>query len=150
MSDEIPFKKGDRCPVCGRPIDYLERKVVKGNGTQHVYYYARHVINNENGQKKVKKCYLGAETYDYVSRKNYDLGLTFRGMATDPAQRLAEYVNSAVERLSAQLEGDTLDPEQARSWLNALREVTAKLQSLADALEKYAREHEGKETEVWA
>jgi len=69
LSGGIPFKKGDTCPVCGRPIDYIEKKVVKGNGTQHVYYYARHIIVDENGQKKVKKCYLGAEAYDYVSRK---------------------------------------------------------------------------------
>jgi hypothetical protein len=141
----IPFKKGDRCPVCGRPIDYIERRVVKGNGTQHVYYYARHIIVDENGQKKVKKCYLGAETYDYVSRKNSDLGIVFMGLTVDPAQRLTEYVNSVTDKLSVKIEGGALDPEQARSWLNALREAAARLQSLADALEKYLKEREGKE-----
>ena len=141
----VPFRKGDTCPICGRPIDYIEKKVVKGNGTQHIYYYARHLVIDENGQKKIKKCYLGAETYDYVSRKNYDLGLTLRGLAVDPVTRLTEYVNSAVERLSVKIEGGTLDPEQARSWLNALREAVTRLQSLADRLEKYVRENEGKE-----
>jgi len=145
LSGGIPFKKGDTCPVCGRPIDYIEKKVVKGNGTQHVYYYARHIIIDENGQKKVKKCYLGAEAYDYVSRKHSDLGIVFTGLTVDPIQRLTEYINSAVEKLNARIDGGTLDPEQARSWLNALREVAAKLQSLADALEKYVRENEGKE-----
>jgi hypothetical protein len=145
LGSGIPFKKGDMCPICGRPIDYIEKKVVKGNGTQHVYYYARHIIVDENGQKKVKKCYLGAETYDYVSRKNYDLGIVFMGLAVDPVTRLVEYINSAANKLSARIEGGALDLEQARSWLNALREATAKLQSLADALEKYVREHEGKE-----
>jgi len=144
-SGSIPYKKGGTCPVCGRPIDYIEKKVVKGNGTQHVYYYARHIIDDESGQKKVKKCYLGAETYDYVTRKNYDLGMVFMGMAVDPVTRLTEYVNSAAERLSDKIEGGTLDPEQARSWLNALREAIMKLQSLADTLEKYVRENESNE-----
>jgi hypothetical protein len=150
LGSDVPFKKGDRCPVCGRPIDYIERRVVKGNGTEHVYYYARHIVVDENGQKKVKKCYLGAETYDYVSRKNYDLGIVFMGMAVDPVMRLTEYVNSAVSRLNVRIEGGTLDPERAKSWLNALREATAKLQTLVDALEKYVREHGSKEAEAQA
>ena len=145
MSGGIPFKKGDTCPVCGRPIDYIEKKVVKGNGTQHVYYYARHIIIDENGQKKVKKCYLGAEAYDYVSRKHSDLGIVFTGLTVDPAKRLTEYINSAVEKLNAKMDSGTLSLEEARSWLNALRETIAKLQSLADVLEKYMRENEGKE-----
>ncbi len=70
MSGGIPFKKGDMCPVCGRPIDYIERKVVKGNGTQHVYYYARHVIVDENGQKKIKKCYLCLRRYLSLYRRS--------------------------------------------------------------------------------
>ena len=129
------------CPRCGRPIDWIERRVKNG----HVYIYAYHYVKDENGKRKVKKCYLGADRYDYVSRKNYDLGTTFRGMAYSEADRFSEYFNSAANKLNARIEGGTLDPEQARSWLNALREVTAKLQSLADALEKYVREHEGKE-----
>ena len=141
----VPFRKGDTCPVCGRPIDYIEKKVVKGNGTQHIYYYARHIIVDENGQKKVKKCYLGAEAYDYVSRKHSDLGIVFMGLTVDPVQRLTDYVNSAVEKLNVKIEGGALSPEQARSWLNAVREATARLQSLADRLEKYVRENEGKE-----
>ena len=145
MSGGIPFKKGDTCPVCGRPIDYIEKKVVKGNGTQHVYYYASHIIIDENGQKKVKKCYLGAEAYDYVSRKHSDLGIVFTGLTVDPAKRLTEYINSAVEKLNAKMDSGTLSLEEARSWLNALRETIAKLQSLADVLEKYMRENEGKE-----
>jgi len=145
LSGGIPFKKGDTCPVCGRPIDYIEKKVVKGNGTQHIYYYARHIIIDENGQKKVKKCYLGAEAYDYVSRKHSDLGIVFTGLTVDPAKRLTEYINSAVEKLNAKMDSGTLSLEEARSWLNALRETIAKLQSLADVLEKYMRENEGKE-----
>ncbi len=142
MSGGIPFKKGDTCPVCGRPIDYIERRVVKGNGTQHVYYYARHVIVDENGQKKVKKCYLGAEAYDYVSRKHSDLGIVFTGMVADPAKRLTEYINSAVEKLNAKMESGTLSLEEAKSWLNAVEEAMEELRSLIDRLEKKVSENE--------
>ncbi len=136
MESGIPFKKGDTCPVCGRPIDYIERRVVKGNGTQHVYYYARHVIVDENGQKKVKKCYLGAEAYDYVSRKHSDLGIVFTGMVADPAKRLTEYINSAVEKLNAKMESGTLSLEEAKSWLNAVEEAMEELRSLIDRLQR--------------
>jgi len=138
----IPFKKGDRCPVCGRPIDYIERRVVKGNGTQHVYYYARHIIIDENGQKKVKKCYLGAEAYDYVSRKHSDLGIVFTGMAADPAKRLTEYVNSAIEKLNAKMDSGALSLEEAKSWLNAVEEAMEELRLLIDRLEKKVSENE--------
>jgi hypothetical protein len=140
LSEGAPYRRGEACPVCGRPIDWVERRVRNG----HVYYYAWHVIE-ENGKRRRKKCYLGAEAYDYVSRKHSDLGIVFTGMAADPATRLTEYINSAVSRLSVKIEGGALDPEQARGWLSSLREAAAKLQSLADALEKYVREHEGKE-----
>ncbi len=142
MSGGIPFKKGDRCPVCGRPIDYIERRVDKGSGTQHVYYYARHVIIDENGQKKVKKCYLGAEAYDYVSRKHSDLGIVFTGMVADPAKRLTEYINSAVEKLNAKMESGTLSLEEAKSWLNAVEEAMEELRSLIDRLQKKVSENE--------
>ena len=140
MSGGVPFKKGDRCPVCGRPIDYIERRVVKGNGTQHVYYYARHIIIDENGQKKIKKCYLGAESYDYVSRKNYDLGITLRGMAVDPATRLTEYINSVTRKLNAEMDNGTLGLEEAKAWLDAVMKAIEELRSLIDNLQKKVRE----------
>jgi len=122
------------------PIDWVERRVVNG----HVYYYAWHVIE-ENGKRRRKKCYLGAERYDYVSRKHSDLGVALRGMAYGPAQRLAEYVSSAIDRLSAQLEGGALDLEQARQWLRAVREAEERLHALADRLEGYVRQLEAQE-----
>jgi hypothetical protein len=140
LSEGVPYRRGDRCPICGLPIDWVERRVVNG----HVYYYAWHVIE-ENGKRRRKKCYLGAERYDYVSRKHSDLGVALRGMAYGPAQRLAEYVSSAIDRLSAQLEGGTLDLEQARQWLRAVREAEARLHALADRLEGYVRQLEAQE-----
>ena len=140
MSEGVPYRRGDRCPICHLPIDWVERRVVNG----HVYYYAWHVVE-ENGKRRRKKCYLGAERYDYVSRKHSDLGVALRGMAYGPAQRLAEYVSSAIDRLSAQLEGGTLDLEQARQWLRAVREAEARLHALADRLEGYVRQLEAQE-----
>jgi len=140
LSEGVPYRRGDRCPICGLPIDWVERRVVNG----HVYYYAWHVIE-ENGKRRRKKCYLGAERYDYVSRKHSDLGVALRGMAYGPAQRLAEYVSSAIDRLSDQLEGGTLDLEQARQWLRAVREAEERLHALADRLEGYVRQTEAQE-----
>jgi len=140
LSEGVPYRRGDRCPICGLPIDWVERRVVNG----HVYYYAWHVID-ENGKRRRKKCYLGAERYDYVSRKHSDLGVALRGMAYGPAQRLAEYVSSAIDRLSDQLEGGTLDLEQARQWLRAVREAEERLHALADRLEGYVRQPEAQE-----
>ena len=139
MSEGVPYRRGDRCPICRLPIDWVERRVVNG----HVYYYAWHVIE-ENGKRR-RKCYLGAERYDYVSRKHSDLGVALRGMAYGPAQRLAEYVSSAIDRLSAQLEGGALDLEQARQWLRAVREAEGRLHALADRLEGYVRQLEAQE-----
>jgi len=140
LSEGVPYRRGDRCPICHLPIDWVERRVVNG----HVYYYAWHVIE-ENGRRRRKKCYLGAERYDYVSRKHSDLGVALRGMAYGPAQRLAEYVSSAIDRLSDQLEGGTLDLEQARQWLRAVREAEERLHALADRLEGYVRQLEAQE-----
>jgi len=140
LSEGVPYRRGDRCPICRLPIDWVERRVVNG----HVYYYAWHVID-ENGKRRRKKCYLGAERYDYVSRKHSDLGVALRGMAYGPAQRLAEYVSSAIDRLSDQLEGGTLDLEQARQWLRAVREAEERLHALADRLEGYVRQTEAQE-----
>jgi len=142
LSEGVPYRRGDRCPICGLPIDWVERRVVNG----HVYYYAWHVIE-ENGKRRRKKCYLGAERYDYVSRKHSDLGVALRGMAYGPAQRLAEYVSSAIDRLSAQLEGGALDLEQARQWLRAVREAEERLHALADRLEGYVRQLEAQGSE---
>ena len=136
MSEEGIPKRGDRCPVCGLPIDWVEKRVKNG----HVYYYAWHVITDENGQKRRKKCYLGAKVYDYVSRKNIDLGTTFRGMAYDPAQRLTEYLNSALEKLSAKIEGGTLEPEEAKRWLGLLKDMNSRIERLMALLEDYLKE----------
>jgi len=139
-NEEIPYKRGNTCPVCGQPIDWIEKRVVNG----HVYYYAWHIVN-ENGQKRRKKCYLGAHKYDYVSRKNSDLGIALRGMAFNRAERLTEYINSATDKLSAEIGSSTLELEQAKRWLSAIRDAAERLQSFAVILEDYIKELEAEE-----
>jgi len=129
-------RPGEACPVCGLPIDWVEKRVRNG----HVYYYAYHYVKDENGKRKVKKCYLGADRYDYVSRKNYDLGTAFRGMAYSEADRFSEYFNSALDKLSAKIESGTLEPEQARHWLGLLKDMNSRLERLMALLEDYLKE----------
>jgi len=129
-------RPGEACPVCGLPIDWVEKRVRNG----HVYYYAYHYVKDENGKRKVKKCYLGADRYDYVSRKNYDLGTTFRGMAYSEADRFSEYFNSALDKLSAKVQSGTLEPEQARHWLGLLKDMNSRLERLMALLEDYLKE----------
>jgi len=145
LSEERIPKRGDRCHVCGLPIDWVEKRVRNG----HVYYYAWHVIADENGQKRRKKCYLGADRYDYVTRKNSDLGTTFRGMAYGEADRFSEYFNSALDKLSVKVQSGTLELEEAREWLRAFRDTIARLERFTATLEEYARrlEAEGKAEE---
>jgi hypothetical protein len=77
------------CPRCGG-LGYLERRSVGG----HVYVYCRHVWR-EGGRRRERKCYLGAEEYDYVERFQL-LGLA--GL-TDK-ERFRRYMRSLLERLS--------------------------------------------------
>lgn len=131
-------KPGEVCPVCGRPIDWVERRVRNG----HVYYYAYHYINDVNGKRKVKKCYLGADKYDYVTRKNSDLGMELKGMAYSEADRFSEYFNSALDKLSAKVQSGNLELEEARSWLDLLKDMKSRLERLMAVLEDYAKELE--------
>jgi len=64
--------KGDAvkvCPKCGLPYSYVSREKRGSN----YYFYAVHVSKSGN-KRRVKKCYLGAESYDYVARFNPELG----------------------------------------------------------------------------
>ena len=74
------------CPRCGG-LGYLERRC-RG---EHAYVY---VVHRERG--RVSKCYLGAESYDYVERFNA-LGLA--GLADEG--RFERYAAELVARLTA-------------------------------------------------
>jgi hypothetical protein len=141
MGNGVPpwtYKRGDTCPVCHLKIDYVERRVVRrkvqGVERTHVYYYAGHFIVGPDGQKHTKKCYLGAETYDYVARKNP--GVNLKGMIFG-LTRYADYIKDNLAQLEAELASGRVDPDQAKEVLNALKEAMATLQRLIAKVEDY-------------
>ena len=117
------------CPRCGSPISWVEEQK-KGD---RVYYYAVHYIGyaKEGGRvkKRVRKCYLGPELYEYVSRLHSDLGLRFEGAVVD--KRLIHYLDAFIGALSrAELDRPTL------------LEILGKLRYLTQRLEEYVKKLE--------
>lgn len=139
----LGLRPGDACPVCGEPIAWLEcRRVkskVKGTEREHIYIFAWHV-HKQDGQTKRSKCYLGAYHYDYVARKQVDIGLVPRGMALGP-ERIGQYIQETTARLLPAIEAGTLDVEQAKRLLASLRDSVGRLQSLVDRLDGYVKSH---------
>jgi hypothetical protein len=140
----VAVQAGKPCPKCGRVIDWVERRVVNG----HVYVYAAHV-SVVDGKKKITKCYLGPDRYTYATKTHSDMGMELKGMAYEidsgPGSRFLDYINDLANKLTVQAQGGALDLERARGWLRAVREATARLQSLADMLEGYVRQLEAQE-----
>jgi hypothetical protein len=136
------LKAGDTCPKCGLPIDWVERKKVNG----HVYYVAAHVIR-DSGKRAVKRCYLGAEKYTYVTGQHLNLGIELKGLAQEVMgePRLVEYLRGIAKSIQEQLEGDRLPPEKALEIARAVEE----LQPLVTKLRDYAKikQEEAKEGE---
>ena len=120
------------CPRCGRPIDWLERRVVNG----HVYYYAYHYVKDENGKQKVKKCYLGPEKYDYANRVLATAGIQVKSLA----HQLTEdkpLIASQLEELAK-----VIEEKMAKAEISAYtaQQLADRLQGLLDRLRKYAEE----------
>jgi len=61
------MEKPEKCPVCGRPVSWIEEREVGGN----VYYYAVHYLGKDpaTGKRRVEKCYLGPKQYVYRKSK---------------------------------------------------------------------------------
>jgi hypothetical protein len=90
------------CPRCGG-LGYWAREVREGPRGRHAYVYVVHV---EGGRRR--KCYLGAEAYDYVERFH---GL---GLAGDmDGGRWRRYAEQLIDRLK---------PEDLRWLLGMIRE----------------------------
>jgi len=102
----------------------------------------------KDGRRKITKCYLGPDKYTYAIKQHSDIGMELKGMAYEaggPGSRLIDYINGLASKLSAEVESGSLDLEQARGWLRAVREAAERLQSLADRLEGYVRQTEAQE-----
>jgi len=59
------MEKPEKCPVCGRPVSWIEKRKVG----EQVYYYAVHYLGKDAaGKRRVEKCYLGPKQYIYHRR----------------------------------------------------------------------------------
>jgi hypothetical protein len=76
----------DFCPRCGKTYNWIETRHV-GSRT---YYYAVHVEG-----KRRSLCYLGPDSYEYVSMMHE--GLSLRGMISD--KREVEYIISLLSEI---------------------------------------------------
>jgi hypothetical protein len=88
---------GFACPRCGRPVNYVERQRRGGRW----YYYAAHYegcdIVGGRVRKRVRKCYLGPEEYEYVTRTHGDLGVIFRGAIN--STRIISYLDELLDNV---------------------------------------------------
>jgi hypothetical protein len=136
------IREGEACPKCGLPVNWIEHRKSRG----HVYLYAAHVIK-ENGQRKVKKCYLGAERYTYVSGQHRDLGIELKGSGKEleGEPRILDYIAAMTKGLEAQLEAEKLSPSKALSLASSLEGLVPKLQRLVTELRDYAKARQAEE-----
>ena len=125
------------CPRCKSPFSYLERH--RDRKTGKVYYYAVHYegyTRTPSGKikKKVRKCYLGPDFYNYVSLTHGDEGLVFRGMLD--SERILVYLDIII----GYLRRTRLTPREAI-------ELAAKFEMIAKALKEAAKSEEKEEKE---
>ena len=99
---------GELCPRCGLPIKSIKKRVINGR----VYYYAYH--------KGGKECYLGPDTYVYVTRTHEDLGLILQG-AVEP-NRVVDYVRVILNHVDP----SEVTEEQARQLARVVARWLAK------------------------
>ena len=122
------------CPRCGSPISWVERQR-KGD---RVYYYAVHYLGytkvGGRVRKRVRRCYLGPESYEYVSRLHKDLGIVLEGAVVD--RRVVHYLDAFVEALSRV----ELDRSTLVEILNKLRYLTQRLGGYVRKLEELEKE----------
>lgn len=85
------------CPRCGDLASYVEKQ---RRGARY-YYYAVHYSGcaaaGGKVKKHVKKCYLGPEEYEYVTRTHSDLGIVFRGAIN--SARIIDYLDELLDHV---------------------------------------------------
>ena len=115
----MTFYNDKRCPRCGKEFKYIEER----RQNDRVYFYAVHVEKLPGGKRKIRKCYLGPLTYEYVSRLHQRENLTFKGLLE--TYRAIDYLEAILQSLL----NSALDPETRKR-------VAEKLRFYADLLEK--------------
>lgn len=91
------------CPRCGTKYSYIEEREVNGRR----YYYAVH-YRSENGKRVKKKCYLGADIYEYVNRLHGDMFMVRGLVERNPVEYLREILDYIVNQSSEVLKQDAL------------------------------------------
>ncbi|MCG2874724.1 MAG: hypothetical protein L7H09_05505 [Acidilobus sp.] len=111
-----------------------------------VYYIAWHYLRDENGQRTVKKCYLGPRTYRHGQVTHQPTGLQLKGMIEDlqDMPRLSDYLRGVAQTLRQRIEDRSLPSIHARAIAQALEELAA----LIEPLRKYAEEKAKEEAEL--
>jgi len=120
------------CPRCGAQISWLEKQL-KGS---RVYYVAVHYLGSKEGKRRVKKCYLGPEEYDYVSRLHRDIGITLEGAIKN--RRVIHYLDAFLASLP-QLE---LDRATLLEIADKLAKLSSKLREYGEKLESGGSQEE--------
>ena len=130
---------GKPCPRCGLPIDFLERRKTK---TGQVYYIAWHYIRGPEGQRKVKKCYLGPRKYRHGRVTHQNIGVELQGMVADleDIPRYASYFSKMASNLRNAMANRTLPSVQARAIAQAVEELAGLLEPMRQYIEEKARE----------
>ena len=108
------------CPRCGAPFKWLERRRI-GN---RVYYYAVHELR-VGGRRYIKKCYLGPETYTYVTKLHSREGLELRGLVD--RSRVLEYLDAII----GYLQSVELEPVLALELAKRFEEIAKALRRAA-------------------
>jgi len=128
-------EKGKICPRCGERYSWLERRVVREGGREYEYFYAVHEYR-ENGKRRIKKCYLGPDTYKYVSLTHESReGLVFSGLLdSDRAIKYLYSIMAYIERAA----GD-IDPNQLKTLARNVREFADRIERIAEKIEKQER-----------
>jgi hypothetical protein len=121
----------------------LEQRRTKSG---QVYYIAWHYLRDENGQRIVKKCYLGPRTYRHGQVTHQPTGLQLKGMIEDlqDMPRLSDYLRGVAQTLRQRIEDRSLPSIHARAIAQALEELAA----LIEPLRKYAEEKAKEEAEL--
>lgn len=108
------------CPRCGAPFKWLEKRRI-GN---RVYYYAVHELRI-GGRRYIKKCYLGPETYTYVTKLHSREGLELRGLVD--RSRVLEYLDAII----GYLQSVELEPVLALELAKRFEEIAKALRKAA-------------------
>ena len=112
------------CPRCGLPYSYVETREVGGK----VYYYAVHYYR-EGNKRRVRKCYLGPEHYDYVTRTHEREGLVLRGLTS--TDRVISYLDALIDYVSRP--EFNLTPHLALKLADRLEKLAERLRTYAEA-----------------